>query len=57
MALIQMSLIWVAYTVAVAILLVLAITFVFLYQAKERAASVSTYILRYPTIIALIKIF
>ncbi|KAF2682619.1 putative lysosomal cobalamin transporter [Lentithecium fluviatile CBS 122367] len=42
MALIQTSLIWVAYAVAVAILLVIAATFVFLYQApRDRAASVT----------------
>lgn len=43
MALIQTSLIWVAYAVAIAILLVIAATFVFIYQdPRERAASVST---------------
>jgi LMBR1 domain-containing protein 1 len=43
MALIQTSLIWVAYAVAILILLIIAATFVFLYQApRERAASVTT---------------
>ncbi|TID16993.1 putative lysosomal cobalamin transporter [Venturia nashicola] len=43
MALIQTSLIWVAYAVAIAILLVIAAVFVFLYQdPRERAASVTT---------------
>jgi LMBR1 domain-containing protein 1 len=43
MALIQTSLIWVAYAVAVAILLTIAATFVFLYQTpRDRAASVTT---------------
>jgi LMBR1 domain-containing protein 1 len=42
MALIQTSLIWVAYVVAIAILLVIASIFVFLYQnPKERATSVT----------------
>ena len=43
MALIQTSLIWVAYAVAVAVLLVIAAVFVYLYQTpRERAASVTT---------------
>jgi LMBR1 domain-containing protein 1 len=43
MALIQTSLIWVAYAVAVAILLAIAATFVFIYQSpRDRAASVTT---------------
>lgn len=43
MALIQTSLIWVAYAVAVALLLAVAAIFVFLYQApRDRAASVTT---------------
>jgi LMBR1 domain-containing protein 1 len=43
MALIQTSLIWVAYAVAIAILLVIAAIFVFLYQTpRDRAASVTT---------------
>jgi LMBR1 domain-containing protein 1 len=43
MALIQTSLIWVAYAVAIGILLIIAATFVFLYQdPRERAASVTT---------------
>jgi LMBR1 domain-containing protein 1 len=43
MALIQTSLIWVAYAVAVAILLVLAAIFVYVYQTpRDRAASVTT---------------
>ena len=43
MALIQTSLIWVAYGVAVAILLVIAATFVVIYQKpQDRTASVST---------------
>ncbi|KAH7123813.1 putative lysosomal cobalamin transporter [Dendryphion nanum] len=42
MALIQTSLIWVAYAVAVAILLVIASVFVYIYQTpRERAASVT----------------
>ncbi|KAH0414382.1 hypothetical protein KCU90_g15747, partial [Aureobasidium melanogenum] len=42
MALIQTSLIWVAYAVALAILLVVASIFVYLYQApRERSAVVS----------------
>ncbi|KAF2266035.1 putative lysosomal cobalamin transporter [Lojkania enalia] len=42
MALIQTSLIWVAYVVAVAILLVIAAVFVFVYQTpRDRAASVT----------------
>lgn len=42
MALIQTSLIWVAYAVAVAILVVIAALFVYLYEApRERAASVT----------------
>ncbi|KAF2739181.1 hypothetical protein EJ04DRAFT_484669 [Polyplosphaeria fusca] len=42
MALIQTSLIWVAYAVAVAILLVIASVFVFVYQTpRDRAASVT----------------
>jgi LMBR1 domain-containing protein 1 len=43
MALIQTSLIWVAYAVAIAILLIIAALFVFIYQdPRERAASVTT---------------
>jgi LMBR1 domain-containing protein 1 len=43
MALIQTSLIWVTYAVAVFILLIFAATFVFLYQTpRDRAASVTT---------------
>jgi LMBR1 domain-containing protein 1 len=43
MALIQTGLIWVAYAVAIGILLIIAATFVFLYQdPRERAASVTT---------------
>lgn len=43
MALIQTSLIWVAYAVAVAILLVIASVFVYIYQTpRDRAASVTT---------------
>ncbi|KAF1992574.1 hypothetical protein K402DRAFT_458950 [Aulographum hederae CBS 113979] len=43
MALIQTSLIWVAYAVAVVILLIIAALFVYLYQTpRERAASVTT---------------
>jgi LMBR1 domain-containing protein 1 len=43
MALIQTSLIWVAYAVAVALLLVIAAVFVFVYQTpRERTASVTT---------------
>lgn len=43
MALIQTSLIWVAYAVAVALLLAIAGVFVFIYQTpRDRAASVST---------------
>jgi LMBR1 domain-containing protein 1 len=43
MALIQTSLIWVAYAVAIGILLLIALTFVFLYQnPREKAASVTT---------------
>ncbi|KAF2674627.1 hypothetical protein BT63DRAFT_395144 [Microthyrium microscopicum] len=43
MALIQTSLIWVTYAVAIAILLIIATTFVFIYQdPRERAASVTT---------------
>lgn len=43
MALIQTSLIWVAYAVAVALLLIIAALFVFIYQdPRERAASIST---------------
>jgi uncharacterized membrane protein len=43
MALIQTSLIWVAYAVAVVLLLAIASIFVFLYQApRDRAASVTT---------------
>ncbi|KAF2874978.1 putative lysosomal cobalamin transporter [Massariosphaeria phaeospora] len=43
MALIQTSLIWVAYAVAIAILLAIASVFVFLYQTpRDRAASVTT---------------
>jgi LMBR1 domain-containing protein 1 len=43
MALIQTSLIWVAYAVAVAILLIISGVFVFLYQKpRERAVSVTT---------------
>lgn len=43
MALIQTSLIWVAYAVAVGLLLVIAATFVFVYQSpRDRAASVTT---------------
>ena len=43
MALIQTGLIWVAYAVAVAILLCIAAIFVFVYQTpRERAASVTT---------------
>jgi LMBR1 domain-containing protein 1 len=42
MALIQTSLIWVAYAVAIAILLIIAALFVFIYQdPRERAASVT----------------
>ncbi|KAF1817592.1 putative lysosomal cobalamin transporter [Eremomyces bilateralis CBS 781.70] len=42
MALIQTSLIWVAYAVAIAILLAIASVFVFTYQApRERAASIT----------------
>ncbi|KAJ4287262.1 hypothetical protein N0V90_012660 [Kalmusia sp. IMI 367209] len=43
MALIQTSLIWVAYAVAIVLLLAIAAIFVFLYQApRDRAASVTT---------------
>lgn len=43
MALIQTSLIWVAYAVAIAILIAIAAIFVFLYQTpRDRAASVTT---------------
>lgn len=43
MALIQTSLIWVAYAVAIAILLVISAVFVYVYQTpRERAASVTT---------------
>ena len=43
MALIQTSLIWVAYAVALALLLIIAALFVFIYQdPRERAASVTT---------------
>ncbi|KIW07848.1 uncharacterized protein PV09_01764 [Verruconis gallopava] len=43
MALIQTSLIWVAYAVAIAILLIIAALFVFIYQdPRERAPSVTT---------------
>ena len=43
MALIQTSLIWVTYGVAIALLLIVAALFVFLYQdPRERAASVTT---------------
>jgi LMBR1 domain-containing protein 1 len=43
MALIQMGLIWVTYAIAIAILLIIAATFVFLYQTpRDRAASVTT---------------
>lgn len=43
MALIQTSLIWVAYAVAIAILLVIASVFVYIYQTpRDRAASVTT---------------
>jgi LMBR1 domain-containing protein 1 len=42
MALIQTSLIWVAYAVAIAILLIISAVFVFLYQTpRDRAASVT----------------
>ncbi|ORY01972.1 LMBR1-like membrane protein-domain-containing protein [Clohesyomyces aquaticus] len=42
MALVQTSLIWVAYAVAIAILLVIAALFVYMYQApRDRAASVT----------------
>jgi len=42
MALIQTSLIWVAYAIAIAILLIIAATFVILYQQpRDRAASVT----------------
>ncbi|KAF2754101.1 hypothetical protein EJ05DRAFT_541236 [Pseudovirgaria hyperparasitica] len=43
MALIQTSLIWVAYAVAIAILLIIASVFVYVYQTpRDRAASVTT---------------
>lgn len=43
MALIQTSLIWVAYAVAIALLLVVAAIFVYVYQTpRDRAASVTT---------------
>lgn len=43
MALIQTSLIWVAYAVAIVLLLAIAAIFVYLYQApRDRAASVTT---------------
>ncbi|KAF2099429.1 hypothetical protein NA57DRAFT_38600 [Rhizodiscina lignyota] len=43
MALIQTSLIWVAYAVAIAILLIIAAVFVYIYQTpRDRAASVTT---------------
>lgn len=43
MALIQTSLIWVTYAIAIAILLVIASVFVYLYQTpRDRAASVTT---------------
>lgn len=43
MALIQMSLIWVTYAIAVVILIAIASTFVYIYQTpRDRAASVTT---------------